>query len=335
MVFPEERASQLGMVIQDFPLLWDPSNEHYPQKNKSRGKRAKEEVRKRLCLMDEVYWTSFDTAKIMEQFRNIRKGFQEAQRKMETSRKTKSGQGAGSDDESGPGHYVHAEHFKFLEGTFGEFGSNSVTNTDLNSSILIDEVEESLSIASSHFEEQVEKEVKRNLLAAKRRRLQDEGHEDDEEDDSISILEAPPKTLKAVEGMKPKLSLSNSRKTKKANSLLSSTEIGKSLMKIGGILEEDKKFQENMIQKQQMFEPKSLADKFTALGQLVENTLRDIKDPREVTERSHNITNALFAPVSLHRPVAINPAFATNVSATDINWDSTISTPWRASDVSR
>lgn len=71
----------------------------------------------------------------------------------------------------------------------------------MNSSILIDEVEESLSIASSHFEEQVEKEVKRNLLAAKRRRLQDEGHEDDEEDDSISILEAPPKTLKAVEGV--------------------------------------------------------------------------------------------------------------------------------------
>lgn len=66
----------------------------------------------------------------MEQFRTIQKGYEQIQRKLAGIRVTKSGQGAPDLDEENLSEYVHSEHLRFLDGTFGAFQMQSRTSAD-------------------------------------------------------------------------------------------------------------------------------------------------------------------------------------------------------------
>ena len=87
--------------------------------------------------------------------------------------------------------YVHAEHFKFLEGTFGTFGSGCVTNLDasqISIGVADNDIDSStamtsddgMNMAADDLEAQVEKDVKQELAKAKRMRKADENYDDDE-----------------------------------------------------------------------------------------------------------------------------------------------------------
>lgn len=93
-----------------------------------------------------------------------------------------------SDDEA-DAQYVHAEHFGYLEDTFGDFGSRSKTNLEDSSlSVGLEDEDTSLDKAAEDFEEEIEKEIKRELIKAKDARSKDEL-----EDDDVMILSEPPK----------------------------------------------------------------------------------------------------------------------------------------------
>lgn len=45
-------------MLHVFQILF--SDEFYHHKNKARGKKAKDEVKNRLCLLDGAYWSSYE-----------------------------------------------------------------------------------------------------------------------------------------------------------------------------------------------------------------------------------------------------------------------------------
>ena len=116
--------------------------------------------------------------------------------------KTKSGQAAASDDEAGDGttEYVHAEHFRYLEDTFGDFGTSSKTNANLklDDSVLSEGLDldseepttSSLEMAADDLELEIENQMKQDLLRAKQKRTGDEVDTDD-----LMILKDPPKSV--------------------------------------------------------------------------------------------------------------------------------------------
>ena len=84
MVKHSERVSQLCKVIDDYPTLWDVRTDGF-KKGKHMGRNAKRKVKRDLLKVDADYWSQYSESEIHNEFKRLRRGYEENQKKEKQS----------------------------------------------------------------------------------------------------------------------------------------------------------------------------------------------------------------------------------------------------------